>query len=120
MAWLDRLGHMSGECHSHTLYTDICDRTQSTVNGQTTQTGAINGQKRLNIQILVWNRPRIQAFPSCSISLAPGPFEKSEKRAWYPLFAHVLNFLIFLEFQILPCKFLCAVIVQKLTVAICA
>jgi len=21
----------------------------------------------------------------------PGPFEKSEKRAWYPLFAHALN-----------------------------
>ena len=21
----------------------------------------------------------------------PGPFEKSEKKAWYPLFAHALN-----------------------------
>ena len=47
MAWLDRLGHMSGECHSHTLYSNICDRTQSRVNGQTTQTGAFNGQKWL-------------------------------------------------------------------------
>ena len=47
MARLDRLGHMSGECHSHTLYSNICDRTQSTVNGQTTQTGAVNGQKGL-------------------------------------------------------------------------
>ena len=28
----------------------------------------------------------------CSdIALYPGPFEKSEKRAWYPLFAHALN-----------------------------
>ena len=27
-----------------------------------------------------------------------GPFEKSEKRAWYPLFAHALNFLTFQEF----------------------
>ena len=49
MAWLDRLGHMSGECHSHTLYSNICDRTQSLVNSQTTQTGAVNGQKRLKI-----------------------------------------------------------------------
>ena len=47
MAWLDRLGHMSGKCHSHTLYSNICDHTHSTVNSQTTQTGAVNGQKRL-------------------------------------------------------------------------
>ena len=26
-----------------------------------------------------------------SASSYPGPFEKSEKRAWYPLFAHALN-----------------------------
>ena len=42
-----------------------------------------------------------------------GPFEKSEKRAWYPLFAHVLNFPTFQEFLIIPLlhvychKFIC-------------
>ena len=25
------------------------------------------------------------------IASSPGPFKKSEKRAWYPLFAHALN-----------------------------
>ena len=34
MAWLDRLDHMSGQCHSHTLYSNICDCTQSIVKGQ--------------------------------------------------------------------------------------
>ena len=34
MACLDRLGHMSGECHSHALCSNICNRTQSTVNSQ--------------------------------------------------------------------------------------
>ena len=33
----------------------------------------------------------------------PGSFEKSEKRPWYPLFVHALNFLTFQEFQIIPC-----------------
>jgi len=32
----------------------------------------------------------------------PGPFEKSEKRAWYPLLAHALNFPTFREFRIIP------------------
>ena len=35
-----------------------------------------------------------------------GWFEKSEKRAWYPLFAHTLNFPTFWEFRII---LLCAV-----------
>ena len=26
-----------------------------------------------------------------TVASSPGPFEKSEKRAWYPLFAHALN-----------------------------
>ena len=41
------------------------------------------------------------------VALSPGPFEKSEKksekRAWYPLFAHALNFLTFREFRIISC-----------------
>ena len=37
------------------------------------------------------------------LASSPGPFEKSEKRAWYPLFAHVLNFPTFREFRIIPC-----------------
>ena len=36
-------------------------------------------------------------------SLVPRPIEKSEKRAWYLLFAHVLNFPTFWEFRIIPC-----------------
>ena len=36
------------------------------------------------------------------IASYPGPFEKSEKRAWYPLFAHALNFPTFREFRIIP------------------
>ena len=32
----------------------------------------------------------------------PGPFEKSEKRAWYLLFAHPFNFPTFQEFRIIP------------------
>ena len=78
MAWLDRLGHMLGECHSHTLYSNSCDHTQSTVNGQTTQTGAVtvkppkqvqsmvkNGSKKMiNIQIPVRNGPRLQCCNS--------------------------------------------------------
>ena len=36
-------------------------------------------------------------------------FEKSEKSAWYPLFAHVVNFRTFREFWIIPCYFLCSV-----------
>ena len=35
------------------------------------------------------------------IASYPGPFEKSEKRAWYPLFAHALNFPTFREFRII-------------------
>ena len=34
---------------------------------------------------------------------SPGPFENLEKRAWYPLFAHALNFPTFREFRIIPC-----------------
>ena len=26
-----------------------------------------------------------------TVASYPGPFEKSEKKAWYPLFTHVLN-----------------------------
>ena len=47
------------------------------------------------------NRVCIQA--SCVLASSPGPFKKSEKRAWYPLFAHALNFPTFWEFQIIPC-----------------
>ena len=36
------------------------------------------------------------------IASYPGPLEKSEKRAWYPLFAHALNFPTFREFRIIP------------------
>ena len=36
------------------------------------------------------------------VASSPGPFEKSEKRAWYPLFAHALNFPTFQEFRIIP------------------
>ena len=48
-------------------------------------------------------------FTSLVPSPSSGPFEisepvrKSEKRAWYPLFAHALNFPTFREFWIIPC-----------------
>ena len=35
----------------------------------------------------------------CALASYPGPFEK---RAWYPLFAHALNFPTFREFRIIP------------------
>ena len=41
--------------------------------------------------------------PRTFIASSPGPFEKLEKRAWYPLFVHALNFLTFREFRIIPC-----------------
>ena len=34
----------AGGCHSHRPYSHSCDRTQSTVNGQTIQISAVNGQ----------------------------------------------------------------------------
>ena len=39
------------------------------------------------------------------VASSPGPFEKLEERAWYPLFVHALNFNFptFREFQIIPC-----------------
>ena len=43
--------------------------------------------------------PCQQTLPLASY---PGPFEKSEKRAWCPLFAHALNFPIFRESRIIP------------------
>ena len=55
----------TGGCHSHRLYSHSCDRTQSTVNGQTTRIVAVNGQSRVkktvNVQIPVWNRPDYSA-----------------------------------------------------------
>ena len=41
------------------------------------------------------------------IASSQGPFEKSEKRAWYPLLAHALNFPTFREFRIIPCTSAC-------------
>ena len=38
----------------------------------------------------------------CRVASSPGPFEKPEKRARYPLFAHALNFHTFQEFWIIP------------------
>jgi len=38
------LGVSTGGCHSHRLYSHSCDRTQSTVNGQTIRISAVNGQ----------------------------------------------------------------------------
>ena len=35
----------SGGCHSHRLCSHSCDRTQSTVNSQTTRKCAVNGQQ---------------------------------------------------------------------------
>ena len=34
----------TGGCHSHRLHSHSCDRTQSTVNGQTIRISAVNGQ----------------------------------------------------------------------------
>ena len=52
-------GQRTGGCHSHRLYSHSCDRTQSTVNGQTALIGAVNGQsgvkKTVNVQIPVRN-----------------------------------------------------------------
>jgi len=42
--WNDETGSRLGGCHSHRLYSHSCDRTQSTVNGQTIQISAVNGQ----------------------------------------------------------------------------
>ena len=41
-------------------------------------------------------------YTTSKVASYPGLFEKSEKRAWYPLFAHALNFLTFRKFQIIP------------------
>ena len=38
--------------------------------------------------VLQWANP---TWSPISLASYPGPFEKSEKRAWYPLFAHALN-----------------------------
>ena len=55
----------SGGCHSHRLYSHSCDRTQSTVNGQTALIGAVNGQsgvkKTVNVQIPVRSGPDYSA-----------------------------------------------------------
>ena len=52
-----------------------------------------------------WNKCNISnncGMWSCpTLAQYPGPFEKSEKRTWYPLFAHALNFPTFWEFQII-------------------
>ena len=62
------------------------------------------------IDFLYLNRLALSVEPQFSnqdlrlgLALSPRPFEKSEKRAWYPLFVHVLNFPTFLEFRIVPC-----------------
>ena len=56
---------MNRGCHSHRLYSHSCDRTQSTVNGQTARIGAVNGQsgvkKTVNVQIPVQNGPDYSA-----------------------------------------------------------
>ena len=56
---------LTGGCHSHRLYSHSCDRTQSTVNGQTALIGAVNGQcgvkKTVNVQIPVRNGPAYSA-----------------------------------------------------------
>ena len=41
---------------------------------------------------------KISCLAGYNLASSPGPFKKSEKRAWYPLFAHVLNFPTFQEF----------------------
>ena len=55
----------TGGCHSHRLIGHSCDRTQSTVNGQTARKGAVNGQsgvkKTVNVQIPVRNGPDYSA-----------------------------------------------------------
>ena len=57
--------HHTGGCHSHRLYSHSCDRTQSTVNGQTAQIGGVNGQsgvkKTVNVQVPVQNGPDYSA-----------------------------------------------------------
>ena len=45
---------------------------------------------------------RTLSWGPCFLASYPGPFEKSEKRAWYQLFAHALNFPTFREFRIIP------------------
>ena len=42
-----------------------------------------------------------------NLALSPSPFEKSEKRACYPLFAHAPNFPMFRKFRIIPCYPMC-------------
>ena len=37
-----------------------------------------------------------------TVASFPGQFKKLEERAWYLLFAHVLNYQTFQEFQIIP------------------
>jgi len=39
----------TGGCHSHRLYSHSCDRTQSTVNGQTIRISAVNGQSESGV-----------------------------------------------------------------------
>ena len=38
-------------------------------------------------------------YAASKVASYPGLFEKSEKRAWYPLFAH---FLTFRKFRVIP------------------
>ena len=65
-AWeKNRNTEQGGVTPIYRLYSHSCDRTQSTVNSQTTQIGAVNGQsgvkKTVDIQIPVRNRPAYSA-----------------------------------------------------------
>ena len=45
-----RQGGGGGGCHSHRLYSHSCDRTQSTVNGQTARISGVKGQSGVKRQ----------------------------------------------------------------------
>ena len=54
---------------------------------------SVSAVKDFEISIITGLMQLLYAAAVTKITIAsyPGPFKKSEKRAWYPLFAHALN-----------------------------
>ena len=62
----------AGGCHSHRLYSYSCDRTQSTVNGQTIRISAVNGQSGVGQRSnpsAEWTRLVLQFAPNLAVGL---------------------------------------------------
>ena len=82
-SWLGSVGHLLPRLHGQTYKTPVSP-----------YRGLFSGEQ-------VWLGSDV-CMTTERVASYPGPFEKSEKRAWYPLFAHALNFPTFREFRIIP------------------